>query len=75
MTNYGRLELNARGFKYDANLDKAADLFDSDPDAWARLPITLQDHSGIYRDLRNHHRAAVAAGLVTDDRGSQTVSG
>ena len=72
MANDARLELNARGFKYDANLDKDADLYDSDPDAWARLPITLQDHSGIYRDMRNHYRAAVAAGLIPDDRGPTT---
>ncbi|MEJ7703491.1 MAG: hypothetical protein WKF47_07440 [Geodermatophilaceae bacterium] len=44
-----KLEMNARLFHYDANLD-AADLFDSDPIAWTQLPPIVQDRSGMYID-------------------------
>ncbi len=57
-----RLERRARLYKYDRRLEAAADLFDSDPAAWARLPIHLQDASGLYRDFRADYRAAVEAG-------------
>lgn len=63
-----RLELNGRPFRYDANLERAADLFDADPQAWLRLPPRLQDLSGIYREFRDNYRRAVAAGVIPDDQ-------
>lgn len=64
-----KLEMNARWFSFNPTLDKAADLFDSDPQAWAQLPVIVQDHSGLYRDQREQYRNAVAAGAIVDDRG------
>jgi len=61
-----RLELNARGFKYDATLEAAADLYDTDVAAWQQLPVELQDRSGMYRDFREYHRQAVAAGVIPE---------
>lgn len=62
-----RLARNAALYVYDENLEKAADLFDRDPHAWAALPLLLQDRSGMYRDARNAHRAAVEAGAIPAD--------
>jgi len=67
-----KLEMNARLFTFDAHLERAADLFDSDVEAWQRLPVLLQDRSGMYRDARNAYRAAVEAGAVADDRTADT---
>jgi len=64
---HAKLLLNARGYRFDPVLDRAADLFDSDPEAWQRLPVQVQDRSGIYRDLRETHRRAVAAGVITEE--------
>lgn len=63
-----KLEMNARPFSFDAHLDRAADLFDTDPQAWLKLSVDLQDQSGIYRDLRASYRRATAAGVIPDDR-------
>ncbi|MDP9394456.1 MAG: hypothetical protein M3Q27_09510 [Actinomycetota bacterium] len=64
------LKRRARLFRYDAHLEAAADLFDRDPLAWTRLPVALEDASGMYRDMRNDYRAAVKAGVIPpDDRG------
>lgn len=65
----GKLELAARHYQYDETLEKAADLYDSDPAAWQRLPVILQDRSGLYRDFRAAYYRAVAAGAVANDRG------
>lgn len=67
---HGRLIVNSGMYRPDPALDHAADLFDADPQAWSRLPVKLQDLSGIHRDMRNQYRAAVAAGLIPDDRPS-----
>jgi len=67
-----RLALNVSGFKYDKRLDEAADLYDSDVDAWSRLPLVVRDHAGIYADFRNTYNAAVKAGAVADDRRGPT---
>jgi len=67
-----KLELNARLFQYDKTLDDAANLFDADPIAWSKLPVLLQDRSGMYRDARAAYRRAVAAGAVADDRSGPT---
>ncbi len=66
-----RLEMNARLFTFDAHLDRCADLFDSDVEAWQRLPVIVQDRSGLYRDARQQYRDAVAAGAVPDDRNTE----
>lgn len=65
----GKLELAARHYQYDETLEKAANLFDTDPQAWLKLPVILQDRSGLYRDARADYRRAVKAGVVSDDRG------
>jgi hypothetical protein len=65
----GKLELNARGHRHDPVLERAVDLFHSDRAAWDRLPASIRSQSDIYRDMRQHHRDAVAAGVITDDRG------
>ncbi len=62
----GRLAANARLYKYDAVLDRAADLYESDPAAWQQLPAVLKDHSSIQLDLRRYYRAAVEAGVVPE---------
>jgi len=66
--NLGRLARNARLYRYDPVLEKAADLFDADPGAWLKLPVELQDLSGIYRDARDAHRRAVQAGAIQEDQ-------
>ena len=63
-----RLVRNARMFTYDPVLEKYADLYDTDRDAWSRLPVHAQDASGMYRDLRGYYLAAVNAGAITDQR-------
>ncbi len=68
----GRLELNARGHRYDKRLDEAADLIDTDYEAFARLPVLVQDRASLYRDFRQHYRDAVAARAIPDDRGPHT---
>lgn len=67
-----KLELNAKMFEFNAHLEKLADLFDSDVEAWQRLPVIVQDRSGLYRDARQQYRDAVAAGAIADDRGPST---
>ena len=66
----GKLELNARAYKYDPLLDPVADAMDrGDTEAWRRLHPVVIDRAGIYRDFRKQYRDAVAAGVITDDRG------
>jgi len=62
-------------FEYNEHLEKLADMFDSDVEAWQRLPVILQDRSGMYRDARNQYRAAVEAGAIPDDRNAATAEG
>ncbi len=65
-----RLAGNARPYRYDPQLDPIADAMDrGDTDAWTRLHPMLQDRASVYRDLRQHYRAAVQAGAIPDDRG------
>ena len=66
-----KLELNAKMFEFNAHLEKLADLFDSDVEAWQRLPVLLQDRSGQYRDSRAAYRRAVEAGAIPDDRNTE----
>ena len=60
---------NARLYRYDADLERYADMFDRDLQAWQALPVHVQDASGMYRDARAAYRAAVKAGAVPDDHG------
>ncbi len=62
--NLGRLARNARLYRFDPVLEQAADLFDADPGAWLKLPVDLQDRSGMYRDARDTYRRAVQAGAI-----------
>lgn len=62
----GRLAANARLYKYDPVLDRAADLYESDREAWHRLPLVLRDQSNIQLDLRRYYRAAVEAGVIPE---------
>jgi hypothetical protein len=62
-----RLELNARGHRPDPALERAADLFHTDRAAWNRLPLSVRSASSVYADLRQHHRDAVEAGVITPD--------
>ena len=65
----GRLEANARAFRVDPQLEPIADLFHADRDRYDRLPHSIKSQLDIYNDLRDHYRAAVAAGVIPDDRG------
>ncbi len=66
--NLGRLARNTKLYRFDPVLEKAADLFDADPGAWLKLPVDLQDRSGIYRDARDTYRRAVQAGAIQEDQ-------
>lgn len=57
------LEIAARSFKTDPLLERACDLWDTDREAFNRLPRSLKSQHDIYRDLRQYHRDAVAAGV------------
>lgn len=64
-----RLAANARMYRPDAVLDRAADLYRADRAAWEKLPARVRDESLIHLDMRDIYRGAVAAHLVPDDRG------
>ncbi|MDP9459519.1 MAG: hypothetical protein M3Q22_04430 [Actinomycetota bacterium] len=66
----GRLAANARMYQPNELLDRAADLYEQDRQAWERLPARTRDLSVIHLDLRNVYRAAVRARLIPDDRPS-----
>ncbi len=68
-TPAARLELNARHYQPDPQLDRAVELFYTDRAAWDRLPAQLRSQTGVYEDLRESYRAAVRAGVVPADRG------
>lgn len=62
-----RLEMNSRGHRYDAGLDRIADLMDAgDYAAWSALPPAVVSVASVYRDFRTQYRAAVAAGVIPD---------
>ena len=64
-----RLELNARGHRYDPVLDPIADEMDrGDVEAWRRHHPQLVDRASVYRDFRRNYRAAVEAGAIADNR-------
>ncbi len=62
-----KLQMNARGYRFDATLDAAADLFHTDLEAWKRLPPVLQDYASIYSDFREYHRRAIAHGIIKEE--------
>lgn len=64
-----RLIRNARMFTYDAILERVAEMFHTDHDAWSRLPQVVRSEASVYIDLRQHYRAAVDAGVIQADRG------
>lgn len=63
------LRANARLHRPDPQLDRAADLYETDRQAWEQLPARIRDLSVMHADMRATYRAAVKAGLVPDDRG------
>ena len=65
-----RLEQNAKHYKNDPQLDRVLALFETDRAAFEALPAQLKSHAGVYVDLREHHRDAVAAGVIKDDGSS-----
>ena len=67
-----RLEINARGYRYDPHLDPIADLIERGPAAWADVPARLLDLASVHKDFRDQYRSAVAAGAIPDDRNAQT---
>ncbi len=66
----GRLAANAKMYEPNELLDRAADLYEQDRQAWERLPARTRDLSVIHKDLRDLYRAAVRARLIPDDRPS-----
>ncbi len=66
----GRLEANARAYRYDPQLDPIADDMDRGAvEKWRTLPVRLIGLASTYRDIRSSYRRAVEAGVVPDDRG------
>lgn len=62
-----RLEMNARGHRYDPGLDRIADLMDAgDYAAWSALPPAVVSEASMYRDFRAQYRRAVTAGAIAD---------
>ncbi len=69
MDTKARLEMNAKGYKPDRDLDRVADLIEAgDRDALAKLPPRFVDLAQIQLDFRTYYRNAVAAGVIPDDR-------
>ncbi len=58
-----RLEANGRSHRPDPVLERACELWDTDRAAFDRLPRSVKSQADIYRDLRQYHRDAVAAGV------------
>ncbi len=70
-----RLELNARGHRHDPGMDRVADLLDGGHYAeWSKLPPAVLSEATAYADLRANYRAAVAAGVIADDRSTPTTT-
>ena len=61
--NAARLEVNARAHRHDPVLERACELFDTDRAAFDRLPLSVKSQADIYRDFRQYHRDAEAAGV------------
>ncbi len=62
-----RLEMNARGHRYDPGMERIADLMDAgDYAAWSALPPAVVSQASMYRDFRAQYRRAVDAGAIAD---------
>ena len=60
-----RLELAVpRGFRIDPDLERVCELWDTDRAAFHALPHALKAQHDVYRDFRESHRRAVAAGVI-----------
>lgn len=68
-TSRARLELSGKSHRHDPVLERACELFDTDRAAFDRLPQSVKSQADIYRDFRQYHRDAIAAGVIADDRG------
>jgi len=74
-SNMAKLELNARGYRYDPNLDPIADLLEQGHAAWKDVPPRLLGVASIHKDFRDQYRRAVAAGAIADNRNADTDKG
>jgi hypothetical protein len=65
-----RLEINARSYRPDPMLDRAADLLEQDDKtAWNALPLRVRSVAVEHKHFRDMYRAAKAAGVYVPDRG------
>lgn len=71
-TDRARLEINARGYRYDPTLDPIADLIEQGPSAWKDVHPHLLGQAAIHKDFRDQYRRAVAAGAIPDNRTAHT---
>ena len=62
-----RLEMNARLHREDPHLELACRLWDEDRAAFDKLPRSVKAQHDIYRDMRQHFRDAVEAGVIAPD--------
>lgn len=58
-----RLEMNARYHRHNPILERACELWDTDREAFNRLPQSVKAEMSIYRDFRQYYRDAKAAGV------------
>ena len=70
----GRMEMNARGFRYDGQMEEALRLWAEDRDRFDRLSPSIQSQMSVYLDLKRHYDDAVRAGVVPADRGGPTAA-
>jgi hypothetical protein len=66
------LELKARHYQPDPNLDRAAELFATDRAAFNALPNELRSRFDLHQDFKAAYVAAVKAGAIKADRGPVT---
>jgi hypothetical protein len=64
-----RLEVNARSYRPDPVLDRAADLLENDRAAWDALPLRVRSIAVEHKAFRDYYRAAVKAGVYVPDHG------
>lgn len=64
-----RLEINARLYRPDPLLDRAADLLENDRAAWDALPLRVRSVAVEHKHFRDMYRAAKAVGVHVPDHG------
>jgi hypothetical protein len=64
-----RLEINARGYRPDELLDRAADLLENDRPAFDTLPLHVRSVAVEHQHFRQMYRDAKAAGVHVPDHG------